>query len=88
LPVFEYKIEDRGDRNLTMSYRWNKMVNGFDMPVQLTATKGTFETVTPRKSWQLIDLNYFDEKDFKIQPDKYLIDIKKLTTKELKKQQF
>jgi hypothetical protein len=33
-------------------------------------------------------LNYFDEKDFKIQPDKYLIDIKKLTTKELKKQQF
>jgi aminopeptidase N len=88
LPVFEYKIEDRGDRNLTMSYRWNKMVNGFDMPVQLTATKGTFETVTPRKSWQLIDLNYFDEKDFKIQPDKYLIDIKKLTTKELKQQQF
>ncbi|MES2779081.1 MAG: M1 family metallopeptidase, partial [Bacteroidota bacterium] len=88
LPVFEYKIEERGDRNLTMSYRWTKIVRGFEMPIKLTATKGAFETVTPRKSWQLIDLNYFDEKDFKIQSDRYLIDIKKLTTKEIKQQQF
>ncbi|MES2559418.1 MAG: M1 family metallopeptidase [Bacteroidota bacterium] len=88
LPVLEYKIEESGDHNLTMSYRWTKMVRGFEMPIKLTATKGVFETVTPRKSWQLIDLNYFDEKEFKIQPDRYLIDLKKLTTKELKQQQF
>lgn len=85
-PVLEYKIEDRGDRNLTVSYRWSKCVNGFEMPIKLTVTKGVFETVTPRKSWQIIDLNYFDEKDFKLQPDRYLIEMKKLTTKESKEQ--
>lgn len=88
LPVLEYKIEERKESNLTMSYRWIKIVGGFEMPVKLTATKGVYATVTPRKSWQLIDLNYFDEKEFKIQPDRYLIEIKKLTTKEIKQQQF
>lgn len=88
LPVFEYKIEERKESNLTMSYRWIKMVGGFEMPVKLTATKGMYATVTPRKSWQLIDLNYFDEKEFKIEPDRYLIEIKKLSTKEIKQQQF
>ncbi len=78
LPVFEYKIEDRGERNLVMSYHWVNMVKGFDLPVKLTATKGTYETVTPQKSWQLIDLNYFDENDFKIEPNKYLIEIRKI----------
>ena len=84
LPVLEYKVEDRGERNLTMSYRWVHMVNGFEMPIKVTATKGTYETVTPRKSWQLLDLNYFDVKDFKIQPDRYLMNTKELKTKEIK----
>ncbi len=85
LPVFEYKIEERGERNLMMSYHWVNMVKGFDLPVKLTATKGVYETVTPQKSWQLIDLNYFNENDFKIEPNKYLIEIRK-TTPALKQQ--
>ena len=80
LPVLEYKIEDRGERNLTVSYRWIHAVTGFNMPIKLTATKGVYETVTPTKNWQLIDLNYFNENDFNIEPHKYLIDIKKIKT--------
>jgi aminopeptidase N len=86
LPVLEYKIEDRGNGNLTMSYRWSAAaVKGFAMPLKITVTKGNFETVVPTKKWQLIDLNYFDEKDFKIQTDRFLIDVKKLDEDKKKK---
>lgn len=88
LPGFDYKIEDRVDGNLTMSYRWLNTVKGFDMPVKVTVTKGSFEMITPTKSWQLIDLNYFDEKDFKIQTDRFLVKVVKdnvVKNKELRK---
>jgi aminopeptidase N len=78
LPVFEYKIEKKYDGRMVMSYRWKNAVKGFAMPVKVTVTKGKFETITPRKKWQLIDLNYFDEKDFKIFPDSYLIKVEKM----------
>jgi aminopeptidase N len=81
LPVLEYKIEDRGERNLMVSYRWINAVTGFNMPIKLTATKGVYETVTPTKNWQLIDLNYFNENDFNIEPHKYLINLNKIKTK-------
>jgi aminopeptidase N len=77
LPVFEYKMEERGEGNLTMSYRWSNTVKGFEMPIKITVTKGNFETVTPAKKWQLVDLNYFDEKEFKIQTDRFLLKTKK-----------
>lgn len=65
---------------MVMSYHWKDCVKGFDMPVKVTATKGKFETVTPGKKWQLLDLNYFDEQDFKVKPESYLIKIEKTTT--------
>jgi aminopeptidase N len=78
LPVFEYKIETKSDGRMVMSYHWKNMVKGFEMPIKVTVTKGKFETITPRKKWQLIDLNYFDEKDFKILPDSYLMKVEKM----------
>jgi aminopeptidase N len=78
LPVLEYKIETKYDGRMVMSYHWQNAVKGFAMPVKVTATKGKFETITPNKKWQLIDLNYFDESDFKILPDSYLIKIEKM----------
>ncbi len=79
LPVFEYKIEAQEDGRLVMSYRWKNAVSGFDMPVKITVTKGLYETVVPSQKWQLIDLNYFDEKDFKIKPNSYLMVVEKMT---------
>lgn len=77
IPQFEYKIETKEDGRLTMIYRWSNTVHNFEMPIQVTVTKGKFETITPRKKWQLIDLNYFDEKDFQVKADSYLINIVK-----------
>lgn len=77
IPEFEYRVETKEDGRLTMIYRWNNAVPNFEMPIQVTVTKGKFETITPRKKWQLIDLNYFDEKDFQVKPDSYLINIVK-----------
>lgn len=78
LPVLEYKMEERGEGNLTMRYHWTNMVKGFEMPIKIAVTKGSFETVTPQKSWQVIDLNYFDEKDLKFQTDRFLFKVKKM----------
>ena len=77
IPVFEYKIETLEDGRLVMSYRWKEAVSGFDMPVKITVTKGLFETVVPTQKWQLIDLNYFDEKYFKIKSNSYLMIVEK-----------
>lgn len=80
LPVFEYKITRNDDGRMVMSYRWNA-VSQFEMPVKVTVTKGKYETITPRARWQLIDLNYFDEADFKIKTDSYLFESKKINSK-------
>jgi aminopeptidase N len=82
LPIFEYKILKKPDGRLVMSYRWKDAVKHFAMPIKVTVTKGKFETITPQKKWQLIDLNYFDELDFKILPDSYLVQIEKSTLNE------
>ena len=81
LPTFEYKIETSEDGRMVMRYRWINVVKGFEMPIQVTVTKGKFETITPRKGWQLIDLNYFDEANFKIKPNSYIIKIRKIVNK-------
>jgi aminopeptidase N len=78
LPVFEYKIEKKYDGRMVMRYHWKNAVKGFDLPVKVTVTKGKFETITPGKKWQLIDLNYFEEKDFKILENSYLMEVKRL----------
>lgn len=78
LPVFEYRTSVNSEGNIVLKYKWSNTVKDFDMPVKVTMTKGKWDVVTPLKSWQLIDLNFFEEKDFKIQTDHYLIDVKKL----------
>jgi aminopeptidase N len=83
LPIFEYKILKRQDGRLVMSYRWKNASKHFEMPIKVTVTKGNFETITPRKKWQLIDLNYFDEKDFKILENRYLMKIEQSVATEL-----
>lgn len=78
IPVLEYKVSNQADGNLVIRYRWKETVKGFEMPVWVTMTKGKWDMIYPQKEWQLIDLNYFDEKDFKINTDANLFDVKKL----------
>jgi aminopeptidase N len=78
IPELEYKIIDKGGARLELRYRWSNTIKGFDMPIKMTVTKDKFEFVTPTRSWQIIDLNFFNPDDFKIQTDRSLITIKKL----------
>lgn len=78
LPTLEYKISRTADDKLIMRYRWANTVKGLNLSIQVTATKNKWETVTPRKRWQLIDLNYFDENEFKVNTDHSLILTKRL----------
>jgi aminopeptidase N len=77
LPVFEYRIERKFDGRMVLYYRWKNTDKNFEMPIKVTATKGKYETITPRKGWQLLDLNYFEEKDFVVKPNSYLITVQK-----------
>ncbi|MCU0440902.1 MAG: M1 family metallopeptidase [Bacteroidia bacterium] len=78
LPVFEYVIQQGADEKQVVRYRWANAVNNFDMPVYVTVTKNKYEFVTPTKGWQVLDLNYFDENDFKIDTTRSLIQTKRL----------
>jgi aminopeptidase N len=77
IPLLEYKIKEKDD-GLEVRYRWANTVGGFEMPVKITVTKGNFDFVTPTKSWQLIDLNFFNKDDFKMQTERFLFDVKKV----------
>ena len=48
------------------------------MPIKATMTKDKWEIITPLRSWQLIDLNYFDEKDFNVQTNHFLINLQQM----------
>jgi len=77
IPELEYKIVDRGD-NLELHYRWGNTIGGFEMPIKVTLAKDLYDFISPTKSWQIIDLNFHNPDDFKIQTDRFLINIKKL----------
>ena len=46
IPVFEYTI-----KNKKLTYRWNNIVNGFNMPVNILI-EGTLKLLKPSENWQ------------------------------------
>ena len=46
IPVFEYTI-----KNKKLTYRWNNIVNGFNMPVNILI-EGTLKQLKPIENWQ------------------------------------
>ncbi|MFI5222005.1 MAG: M1 family metallopeptidase [Bacteroidia bacterium] len=76
IPELEYKIVDTGSK-LELHFRWKNTVSGFDMPIKATISKDIYDFIVPTKSWQIIDLNFFNPDDFKIQTEKFLIKLKK-----------
>lgn len=78
LPVFEYSITSSESGMLELKYRWSNVVNGFEMPIKATLSKNDFQQLTPTSRWRVIDLNYSDKANFKIQTDHFLIETKEL----------
>ena len=63
---------------LELKYRWVNVVKGFEMPIKVTLSKNDYQPLTPTTKWRVIDLNYFDPKEFKIQTDYYLIETRQV----------
>lgn len=52
IPVLEYSIE-----NNVLSYRWNNVVDGFDMPIEIVSKNKTL-WLYPTENWQTIIVNF------------------------------
>lgn len=78
LPVFEYVLNKGENDILELKYRWVNVVKGFEMPIKVTLSKNDYQPLTPTTKWRVIDLNYFDPKEFKIQTDYYLIETRQV----------
>ena len=67
IPTLEYRIEGKD-----LSYRWADVVPGFDMPVDVTVG-GEAMRIHPTESWQTLEVEIEDPKDFQIDPDWYVL---------------
>ena len=63
IPVLEYKISEG-----KLYYKWNNVVSGFDMPVEIAGKQRTF-WIYPRESWNAID---FDDSEIKVDLNYYV----------------
>ena len=70
IPTLEYKIE-----NKVLKYRWTNIVEGFDMPVQITINKKE-QWLFPKADWKTIPINS-NASTFAIDRDFYVY-VKKL----------
>ena len=52
IPVLQYKI-NKG----VLSYRWETSVQGFDMPVKVTLTKGKYSLIHPSTQWKTVKMD-------------------------------
>ena len=66
IPVLEYRIE-----GTTLSHRWANVVPGFDMPVKVTLSPGTFSFIQPIERWLTTPIRVKPE-DFRVDQNFYI----------------
>jgi len=71
IPTLEYHIQ-----NGMLSYRWTNVVDGFNMPVKVTISPGSFKFIEPTASWKEIKTKGITDENFKADPN-FCILIKK-----------
>jgi aminopeptidase N len=69
-PVLNYHIAGG-----QLSYRWENVVDGFDMPVKVTLKPGVFDFIHPTTQWQETGITGIHNNTFKTDPNFY-IDVK------------
>jgi aminopeptidase N len=67
IPVLEYKID-----GATLSYRWTNVVPGFDMPVKVTLSPGTFRFIQPIEAWLTAPIQLSRSEDFRVDENFYV----------------
>jgi aminopeptidase N len=66
IPVLEYRID-----GTTLSHRWTNVVPGFDMPVKVTLSPGTFSFIQPIERWLTTPIRVKPE-DFRVDQNFYI----------------
>jgi aminopeptidase N len=67
IPVLNYHI--KGNK---LVYRWENVVEGFDMPVKVTLKPGVFSLIFPSRKWKEIAVNGVTGATFKADPNFYI----------------
>ncbi|TNE54635.1 MAG: M1 family peptidase [Bacteroidetes bacterium] len=68
IPVLEYSI-----KKSELSYRWLDCVEGFDMPVKVTMSRGNTQWIQPTTDWQTIKVKGLKKTQFAVDPDFYIL---------------
>jgi aminopeptidase N len=67
IPVLEYST-----RGNTLTYRWTKVVPGFDMPVRVTLDDSGWSLIRPTTSPKTAKLALHDPASFRVDPNFYV----------------
>ncbi len=68
VPVLSYHIKDG-----KLTYRWTAVVKGFEMPVKVSLSPGTFSFIYPSSVWKTVAIKDIGETDFKVDPNFYVL---------------
>jgi len=71
IPTLEYHVQGG-----MLSYRWVNTVDGFDMPVKVTLSPGSFQFINPTAKWKKVKVQGISDENFKADPN-FCITIKK-----------
>ncbi len=67
IPVLEYRLK-KGQ----VEYRWTNCINGFDMPVKATLSKGKYEFIYPTTEWKTSPCKVSKKDNFKVDDNFYV----------------
>jgi len=67
IPVLSYHITDG-----KLSYKWNNVVEGFEMPVKVSLNPNSFTLIYPGSKWKTVAVSGVTEDNFKADPNFYI----------------
>jgi len=68
VPVFEYALADS-----QLTFRWTKVVPGFDMPLKVTLSDSGFAVIRPTTAWQHAAAPLKDPAAFRVDSNYYVL---------------
>jgi hypothetical protein len=74
VPVFEYTLVDS-----TLTFRWTKVIGGFDMPLKVALSDSGFTAIRPTEAWQHTTVQLKDPAMFRVDPNYYVLNQHDLT---------
>jgi aminopeptidase N len=74
LPVFRFRLEKKG-KDLVLHYRWDKVDEGFKMPMRVTVALDRYALIHPSIEWQKMSISNLNVADFGVDEDGFLVEV-------------